>query len=108
MMTEECACKYQMQSQEYDKYPMYAQNPHEYMKEFYSDQCQRIEVNDDVLFGCMVRNRFASNIGLVNVPRNASEAVKAYKGYCDETFDKIDQATDWFICMVMTGNQKYN
>ena len=45
MMTEECAWKYQMQKQEYDKYPMYAQNPHEYMQEYYSKQCQRIEVD---------------------------------------------------------------
>jgi len=39
MMTEDCAMKYQFQSQQYDKYPKFGQNPHEYMKEFYSDQC---------------------------------------------------------------------
>ena len=37
----------------------------------------------------MVRNRFAANINLVDLPRNSSEAVKAYKVYCDETFDPV-------------------
>ena len=57
------------------------------MKEFYSDQCQRIVVKEDLLYTCMLRNRFAANINVIDIPRNSSEAVKAYKKYCDDTFD---------------------
>jgi hypothetical protein len=107
IMTEECAWKYQMQKQEYDKYPMYAQNPHEYMKEFYSKECQRIEVNENKLMTCLNKNQWYRQIG-VGQRNNIAEVKQAYSFYCDNTFDPIDGATDRFICNVLTGNQKYN
>ena len=36
-----------------------------------------------------MRNRFAANINLINIPNNSTAAVKAYRRYCEETFDPL-------------------